>query len=210
MKSIEISGQVRKDLGKKASEALRKNDDVPCVIYGGKENVNFFAPTVSFKHLVYTPNVYIVKLNIDGKVYSSIMKEIQFHPVSDKILHIDFTEIAEDKPIVMNIPVRVIGASIGVKKGGKLSLAKRYLRAKGLPSVLPDILEVNVENVDVGQSIKVGELNYKNVILLNGSREPVVSVLTSRVTAKGEAEGTAAATPAEGAAAPAAAPVAKK
>ena len=189
MKSIEIKGQLRKEIGKKATAALRKEDNVPCVIYGGKENVNFFAATPSFKKLVYTPHVYIVKLDIEGKNYTAIMKEIQFHPVTDKILHIDFTELSEDKSVVINIPVHITGSAIGVKKGGKLNLVKRYLRVKGVLAKLPDVLDVNVEDIEVGQSVKVGDLKYKNITILNGSREPVVSVLSSRVTAKTEGEG---------------------
>jgi large subunit ribosomal protein L25 len=204
MKSIEIKGFLRKDLGKKASATLRKEGNVPCVIYGGKENIHFFASSPAFKNLVYTPNTYLVTLDIEGKIFHSIMKEIQFHPVSDAIIHIDFAEIAEDKPVMMNIPVRVTGNSIGVKKGGKLSLVKRALKVKALPKNLPDTLEVNVENLEVGQSVKVGDLSYANITLLNGSREPVVSILSSRLTAKTETEGEAA--PAAGAApAPAAA-----
>ena len=190
MKTIEIVGSLRKDLGKKATKALRKAGNVPCIVYGGKENVNFFASEPDFKNLVYTPNVYIVKLSIEGKVYSAIMKEIQFHPVSDKILHIDFVEIAEDKAIEITIPVRTVGSSIGVKKGGKLSLAKRGLKVKALAKYLPDVLEVNIETLDVGQSVKVGNLNYENITILNGSREPVVSILSSRLTAKANEEAT--------------------
>ena len=188
MKTIEIKGSSRKDLGKKATKALRREDNVPCVLYGGKENVSFYAETPSFKHLVYSPNVYIVKLDIDGKAYDAIMKEIQFHPVSDKILHIDFYQISDSKEIEITVPVRTIGSSIGVKKGGKLSLAKRGLKVKALAKNLPDILEIDIETLDVGQSIKVGNLNFPGITVLNGSREPVVSILSSRLTAKANEE----------------------
>lgn len=188
MKTIEIKGSLRKDLGKKATKALRAAGNVPCIIYGGKENVSFYAATPDFKGLVYTPDVFIVKLDIDGKKYDAIMKDLQFHPVSDALLHIDFLQVFEDKPIEITIPVRTVGSSIGVKKGGKLSLAKRGLRVKALAKALPDILEINIETVDVGQSVKVGDLNFPNITVLNGSREPVVSVLSSRLTAKANEE----------------------
>ena len=192
MKSIEIKGSLRKDLGKKASKAIRSNGDVPCVLYGGKENVNFFVSNPALKPLVYSPNVYLVKINVDGTSYDAIMKELQFHPVTDAIVHIDFVQISDNKEITMNIPVKVVGSSIGVKKGGRLSLAKRALTVKALPKNLPDVLEVNVETVDVGQSVKVGNLTYKDITILNNDREPVVSILSSRVTAKA-ADGTTAA-----------------
>ena len=188
MKSIEIKGSLRTEVGKKATKAIRKQGSVPCIIYGGKENINFFVETPALKPLVYTPNVYLVKIDVDGKTCTAIMKELQFHPVTDEILHIDFVEISDDKVIFMNIPIRVVGNSIGVKKGGRLSLVKRALKVKALPKNLPDVLEVDVETLDVGQSIKVGDLNFENLTVLNNNREPVVSILSSRTTAKVAAE----------------------
>jgi large subunit ribosomal protein L25 len=204
MKTIEIKGTLRKDLGKKATHALRKEGSVPCIIYGKGENVNFSAPIPMFKNLVYSPNVYIVKLNIDGNIYDAIMKELQFHPVSDEILHIDFMQISEDKPIIINIPIHVIGNSIGVKKGGRLNLVKRNLTVKALPKHLPDYLEVDVEELEVGQSVKVGNLNFENLTILNNGREPVVGILSSRITAKAGEPGAEGAEATVAAAAPAA------
>ncbi len=209
MKTIEIKGTIRKDLGKKATHALRKEGSVPCIIYGIGENVNFSAHVPAFKNLVYSPNVYIVKLNIDGKEYEAIMKEIQFHPVSDEILHIDFMQILEDKPITINIPIHIIGNSIGVKKGGRLNLVKRTITVKALPNDLPDYLEIDVEQLEVGQSIKVGDLKFANLSLLNNGREPVVSILSSRITAKAEEPGAEGAEATPAAAATATAPETK-
>jgi large subunit ribosomal protein L25 len=189
MKSIEIKGSVRAEIGKKASKAVRTQGSVPCVIYGGAENVNFFVETPALKPLVYSPNVYLVNINVDGKVYTAIMKELQFHPVTDEILHIDFVQVSDKKAVTMNIPIHVVGNSIGVKKGGRLSLVKRSLKVKALPKNLPDVLDVNVETLDVGQSVKVGDLNFENITVLNNSREPIVSILSSRTTAKVAAEG---------------------
>ena len=202
MKTIEVKGTLRSDLGKKASKTISKSANVPCVVYGGKENINFTTVKADLKHLVYTPHVYIVNLDIDGKKVDAIMKDIQFHPVTDEIIHIDFLEVSDKKEIEMNIPVHAIGSSIGVKKGGKLSLAKRHLRVKALPKNLPDILEIAVDDLEVGQSIKVGDLNFPGLNILNGSREPVISVLSSRLTAKAGPEDAAA--PAAAPAAPAA------
>lgn len=192
MKTIEIKGEVRTGLGKKATSELRKEGKVPCIIYGGKENVNFIADEAELKPLLYTPNVYLVKLSISGKNYLAILKDLQFDPVSDKVTHIDFFETSEDKQVVMNIPVRIVGNSVGVKKGGKLRLAKRHLKIKALPKFLPDVVEVNIETLDVGQVIKVGDLKYEGLTIVNNDREPVVSVLSSRLTAKaGEGEAAA-------------------
>jgi large subunit ribosomal protein L25 len=199
MKTIKIEGKLRKELGKKASKTLRKEDSVPCVIYGNDGNINFYTPSASLKGLIYTPNVYLVKLDIEGKSYNAILKEIQFHPVTDKINHIDFIQFSEDKPVTMNIPVHVVGNSIGVKKGGKLKLRMRMLAIKALPKFLPDFVEVNVDNVDVGQAIKVGDLNIKNLTIVNKPNQKVVDVQVSRITATAE-EGAAPAEGAEGAA----------
>ncbi len=186
MKTFELKGQLRTDLGKKASQALRKTDMVPCVLYGGKENIHFTCSNANLKHLVYTPNVYLVQIDIDGKIYNAVMREIQFHPVTDKILHIDFLQVFEDKPVTIELPLKIVGNAIGVKKGGKLKVAKRYLKVKALPEYLPDTLEINVDDLDVGQHIRVEKLNFENLTILNKPNELVVSVLTSRLVAKGE------------------------
>jgi large subunit ribosomal protein L25 len=188
MKTIKIKGSLRKDLGKKATKNLRKDDNIPCVIYGSGENVNFYAPIPSFKNLVYTPNSYLVKLDIEGTVYDAIMKEIQFHPLSDAINHIDFIRYDVDKPVTMNVPVHINGNSIGVRKGGKLRLAMRYLIIKALPKNLPDFIDINVDDIDVGQSIKVGDLNYKNMTILSNTKEPIVDVRVSRIVVEEEKE----------------------
>jgi large subunit ribosomal protein L25 len=201
MKTIKIKGSLRKDLGKKATKNLRKEGNVPCVIYGGGENINFYAATASFKNLVYTPNIYLVKLEIDGTTYDVVMKEIQFHPVTDALNHIDFLRYEQDKQIVMNIPVHLTGNSIGVRKGGKLKLTMRYLLVKALPKNLPDFIEINVEDIEVGQSVKVGDLSIKNATLLSNARLPVVGVQVSRLAALSPEEEAAAATLAAAAAA---------
>jgi large subunit ribosomal protein L25 len=188
MKTIEIKGSLRGEVGKKASKTLRSADNVPCVMYGGEKNINFYAPSLSFKHLVYTPNVYLVKLDIDGTAYDAILKEIQFHPVSDKIIHIDFIQISQDKPDTMDVPVHITGNSIGVKKGGRLRLSKRYVKLKALPKALPDFLLINVEDLDIGQGVKVGDLKYDNIAVLSIAHESVVNILTSRVATKEEME----------------------
>ena len=187
MKSFEIKGTLRSELGKKDSKKLRETDEVPCVMYGGNEVLHFTASLKSFFGLVYTPHVYIVEIELEGKKYKAAMKEIQFHPVSEKIMHIDFVEVSDEKEVTIHIPIRVTGNSIGVKNGGKLRVRRRTLQVKALPVDLPDDLEIDVTKLNIGQSIRVGDLNYKNLKLTESPRSLILSIISSRVTAKGMA-----------------------
>jgi large subunit ribosomal protein L25 len=187
MKVFELEGTVRPELGKKSASDLRKQDSVPCVLYGGKENVNFFVTNPAIRDLIYTPNVYIVNIKLGKATKQAVMREIQFHPVTDIVLHIDFYEITDDKEVAIELPIRIVGNSVGVRKGGKVKQTKRMLKIKALPKNLPDILEVDITDLDVEQTIKVEDIKYDNLVMLNGLREPVVSVVASRATAKAEA-----------------------
>ncbi len=184
MKTFDIKCSLRKEIGKKGSAKIRKEDGIVCTLYGGKENVNFYAPAPDFRHLIYTPDVHIVNLDIEGTVYKAIIKDIQVHPVTDKIIHLDFLEVIAGKPITLNIPLKVAGNSIGIKKGGKLSIAKRHMKVKGFAENMPQEVIVDITELDVNQTIKVGELKPENYEFVNNKREPVVSILASRLTAK--------------------------
>ena len=184
MKSLEIKGIIRETTGKKDTKKLRKENNIPSVLYGGKENIHFTAHHNSFLKLVYSPNVYTLKLNIDGKQYNAVLHDIQFHPVSDKILHIDFLEIFEDKKVIIQIPVKLIGFAKGIQEGGKQRLEIRKLKVCAFLKDLPDTLDINVENLSLGESIKVGELSFDNLELMDSKNEDVVSVKITRV-AKG-------------------------
>lgn len=192
MKTIEIKANLRDELGKKDTKRLRKEGNVPCVMYGGEENIHFYAPENSFNELIYTPSVYIVKLGINGKDYLAIRQDIQFHPVTDAPVHIDFVQVSEDKPVVMNIPVKVSGESPGIMAGGKLRLKRRSLKVKGLLADLPDVLNIDISRLTIGMSIKVHELSYDNLELLDPQRAMIVAVVSSRMAVKdteaGEAE----------------------
>jgi large subunit ribosomal protein L25 len=207
MKSIEISVTARKNLGKKESRALRQKKEVPCVLYGGKENLHFTAHENVFKEIVYTHNVYLVKLDIDGKKHDAIMKEIQFDPVSDGLLHIDFVEVSDNKTAIVSLPVEITGSSVGVLEGGKMRQRKRYVKVKGLIKDIPDSLMVDISELKIGQSVLAGDLTFDKIDILEPKRAAVVSVISSRAAAKGmgeePVEAAAAAVPAEGAAAPA-------
>jgi len=186
MKTIEISGSLRKALGKKSSKELRKSSNVPCVIYGGKENVHFSTHENNFSKLVYTPDAHIVMLNIEGKVYEAVLKEIQFHPVTDKIIHVDFTEISESKPITVPIPIKVSGDSVGVKAGGKLRIRRRSLFVRGLAADIPEFLPIDITELKIHQSVKVGDLLFDKIELVDPKKSMVLQVATSRVALKEE------------------------
>ena len=185
MKSIEIQGTAR-TIAERSSEqaralkAIRKDNGVPCVLYGGKENVNFTVKAEALRNLVYTPHIYVVDLIIDGKKINAIMKDIQFHPVKDTILHVDFYEIDEAKPIVMEVPVQLEGLAEGVKAGGKLTLQMRKLKVRALYNTIPERLVVNVAHLGLGKTVKVGELSYEGLDILNAKEAVVCAVKLTR------------------------------
>ena len=188
MKTIEIKGSFRTELGKKSSKETRKAGGVPCVIYGKEKNIHFHTEEKSFKPLVYTPDAHLVKLNIEDKEYKAVLKDIQFHPVSDKILHADFVEIHDNKPVIINIPVRVSGLSVGVVAGGKLYLKKRTLKVKGLTQDLPEYLPVDITNLKIHDTIKVGDLSFPKIELIDLKKLLVLTIATSRIVQKTEEE----------------------
>ena len=212
MKTIEIKGSFRKELGKKETKKLRNEGNVPCVIYGKEKNIHFYAHENSFKNLVYTHEAHLVKLNLEGEEINAVLHDMQFHPVTDRILHADFVQIFDNKPVIIDVPVTVTGESVGVKAGGKLMVRRRHLKVKGLAADLPEDLVVDVTELKIHHSIKVGDLSYSKIELLDPKITPVVSVATSRVALKTEEEeaAEAAAAAAEGAEAGAEAPAEEK
>lgn len=197
MKSFTINGDLRAAQSKQELKKLRAEGKVPCVLYGGKEQVHFSAPVLDFRHLVYTPEVYTVILNVNGKSYTSIMKDIQFHPVTDAIAHIDFMELFEDKPVSMEVPIKVTGNSVGVRAGGILVNKMRKLKISALPKQLPDYVEVKIDDLNIGDHVRVRDLSVDGVTFLDSPNNVIAGVKTTRAMAT-------AATPAAGAAAPAA------
>jgi len=184
MKTLAISGSERKELGKKAAKAERKSNIIPCVLYGNGKNVNFTVSDSELRKLFYTPNIYLVELTIDGKKTNAILKDAQFHPVKDTILHVDFYEVTEDKPIVMAVPVKLEGLAEGVKAGGKLSQDMRKIKVKGLYNNIPEVLNINVENLGIGKTIQVGSLSFDNLEIVSPKIAIVASVKATRA-AKG-------------------------
>jgi large subunit ribosomal protein L25 len=201
MKTIEIKGTFRTELGKKSSKQIRKTGNVPCVIYGKEKNIHFHAHENSFKNLVYTPNAHLVKLSIEDKEYKAVLKDMQFHPVNDKILHADFIEIFDNKPVVIGIPIKVTGDSVGVLAGGRLSIKRRTLKVKGLANDLPEFLPIDITDLKIHEGLKVGDLSYEKIELLDPRKSMVLTIATSRVVQKTEAEVAAETAAAEAAAA---------
>ncbi|WP_462317323.1 50S ribosomal protein L25/general stress protein Ctc [Marinilabilia sp.] len=180
MQTIELKAAKRENLGKTATKQLRNEGQVPCVLYGGEETLHVSAPLKDFNKLIYTPSVHIVKLNVNGKVYDAIIQDVQFHPVSDDAIHVDFLQVFEDKPVTIEIPVKLNGLAAGVKAGGKLNLEKRKLKVKALAKDLPDVLDIDITKLGLGKGIQVGHLSYDNLELLNNKNQVVVSVKLTR------------------------------
>lgn len=194
MKSIEVKGTAR-TIAERSSEQsralkeLRRNGDVPCVLYGGNEISHFTVAAEGLRNLVYTPNIYVVNLDIDGKKVNAILKDIQFHPVKDNILHVDFYQIDEAKPIVMEVPVQLEGLAEGVKAGGKLALQLRKLKVKALYNSIPERLTVNVAHLGLGKTVKVGELHYEGLELISAKEAVVCAVKLTRAARGAAAAG---------------------
>ncbi len=187
MKTIDVKGTARTELGKKGTREIRKVDAVPCILYGVKKDENgkpvatpFTVTNDGLRNLVYTPHIYAVNLDIDGQSCKAIMKEIQFHPVKDNILHVDFYQISEDKPIVMEVPVALEGLAEGVRAGGKLQLQVRKLKVKATYDKIPEKLVINVTNLGLGKTIKVGELSFEGLEILNAKETVVCGVKLTR------------------------------
>ena len=188
METIEIIGYNRANLGKKDSTKLRQEGNVPCVIYGGEEQIHFYSPMILFRELVYTPGANFVKLNIEGIEKDAILQDIQFHPVSEIILHADFLELKDNKKIKMDIPVKVLGDAPGVKQGGKILMRIRKLSLMAYPKNMPSFVEVDISGLELGQSIKVEDLLNDEYDILNSPLVSVVSVNIPRVKIEVEEE----------------------
>lgn len=180
MKTLELKGAKRETLGKKESKKLREQELVPAVLYGGEEAIHFSIPFSDLRKLVYSPNVYLIDLEIDGNLHRAIVQDIQWHPVEEQMLHIDFLEIFEDKPVKVSIPIKVKGLAKGIKAGGKLKTNLRKLKVKALANDLPDLIEIDITKLNIGQSIKVGDLQKENLEFLDSKSNVVVGVITTR------------------------------
>lgn len=186
MKEINVSGKKREDLGKKASKQLRKEGYVPCNIYGavqvdGKpEALAFAAPMSELRKVVYTPHIYVINLNIDGESHTAILKELQFHPVTDALLHVDFYAVNDQKPITIGIPVKLVGLAQGVRDGGRMNLSIRKVNVTAPYQRIPEHLDIDVTNLKIGKSIKVGQLNFEGLEMATSKDVVVCSIKMTR------------------------------
>jgi len=188
MKTIEIIGYKRANLGKNESKKLRDEGNVPSVVYGGKEQIHFHSPMILFRDLVYTPGANFVKLNIEGEIKNAILQDIQFHPVSEIILHADFLELSENKKIKMEIPVKFLGDAPGVLQGGKILTRIRKLSILAYPKNMPEFIEIDISHLELGKSVKVEDILSEQYEILNSPLVSVVSVNIPRVTIEEEQE----------------------
>lgn len=180
MKTFQLTAQMREALGKKVCKDLRKNGEIPAVLYGGDATHHIMVTQDAVRNLVYTPEIYDIDLSVGGKTVKAVLKDIQFHPVTDEILHIDFLEISKEKPIVMEVPVVLDGHAAGVRAGGKLVLEMRKLKVKASYDQIPEQLHVNVESLELGKSLQVGALHFEGLELMNAKNAVVCAVRLTR------------------------------
>ena len=188
MKTLAINVKERQNVGKSNTRALRNQGNVPCVLYGGEKQVTFYAHENDFRKLVYTPDTFLVELSIDGTIIKAIMQDIQFHPVTDKILHIDFLEVFDNKPITVSIPVNLNGSSIGVKNGGNLMFRRSKIITKGLVADLPNSIELNIEHLNIGMFTYIKDISIEGCELVAPGNSVVVGVKTARAVVEEEVE----------------------
>lgn len=187
MKSITIEGQLRTEIGKKAARQLRSQELVPGVIYGGANEVNFAAPAKAFKTLVYTAEFQLAVVKVEGKTYTCILKELQFDKVSDELIHVDLLELVGDKKVVANLPLKYVGASAGVKEGGKLVIKMKSVKVKALPKDLKETIEVDITTLALNENLRVQDIIAENMEIMNSPRIPIASVVMTRQLKQEEA-----------------------
>lgn len=192
MKSIAISGSPRENVGKRDAKELRYKGLVPAVLYGGENQYHIAVSAADLRGLVYSPDAQFVELDIAGKKYKAIAQEIQFHPLNEQVVHIDFLQLFDDKVVSMNIPIKLTGVSPGVRAGGKLTQKLRALRVKALPNDMPQVIEVKIGHLEVGKSVRVEEVKIEKVRILNNADDTIVSVVMSRALRQAEQEAAAA------------------
>jgi large subunit ribosomal protein L25 len=187
MKSITIEGHLRTDHGKKAARQIRSQENVPAVIYGGAQEVNFYASAKAFKPLVYTGEFQIAEVTVDGKMYRCILKDLQFDKVTDALIHLDLLELVDDKKVVATLPLKYVGTSVGVKEGGKLVIKIKSLKVKALPKDLVETISVDITNLALNENIRVEDVKAPGLEIMNSPRIPIASVVMTRQLKQEEA-----------------------
>ncbi|HPT01418.1 MAG TPA: 50S ribosomal protein L25 [Bacteroidales bacterium] len=180
MKTVSMSGSLRENVGKKDARKNRADGKIPCVLYGGKEEVHFVVDEKDFGPVIFTPYIHLINLTVDKQQYKTILKEVQYHPVTDEILHVDFLELIAGKPIVVSLPIRIQGSSKGVLRGGRMVKKFRKLKVKALPEHLPDEILIDITELDINDMIKVGDIKIDHVQMLDIATSTVVSIASTR------------------------------
>ena len=188
MKSVSMSGSSRKNVGKKDAKEQRSQGMIPCVLYGGEKQHAILVEEKAFKQLLYTPEVQYAELDVDGQVYKAVVQDTQFHPVTEKLLHVDFLEVVEGKPITIDIPLRITGNSPGVMRGGRLSKRVRTLKVKGLLEHIPENISVDISKLDILDTIEVGNIPLENISIIDNPAKVIITVLSSRNVEEAAAE----------------------
>lgn len=186
MKRVSMSGSLRENVGKKDAKAQRKAGNVVCVLYGGEEQVSFTLPEKKFDKIIFTPEVYVIDLEIGDKKYIALLKEVQYHPVSDRVLHADFLQVTEEKEISVSIPIKLTGTSIGVLNGGRLTLSMRKINLKGLINNIPENVALDISPLKIGDSIQIKAVTLEGITLLDNPSNVIVNVKTARGAADDE------------------------
>ncbi|MDR1182116.1 MAG: 50S ribosomal protein L25/general stress protein Ctc [Bacteroidales bacterium] len=180
MKSVSMSGSLRENVGKKDAKSQRNSGSIPCVLYGGEKQLLLLIEEKSFKDLIYTPEVFYVELDVEGQTYKAIVQETQFHPVTENLLHVDFLEIIDGKPITIDIPLRITGNSPGIMRGGKLSKRVRKLKVKGLLEHIPEMITVDISTLDILDSIRIEDVKLDNISIIDNPSKVIITILSSR------------------------------
>ena len=188
MKQVSLSGSPRENVGKKDAKKHRREGTVPCVLYGGKEQTHFIVTELEFRRLVFTPDVFIVNLNIDGKELQAVLQDVQYHPVTDRVLHADFLEVISDKPIIVGLPVKFEGTSPGVMIGGKMIKKMQKIRVKGLVEDMPEYIVVDISELEIGGSVKIKDIELDKLDTLDPANSVIVRVKTARTIEEIEGE----------------------
>lgn len=180
MKTIAIEGTLRTELGSKTAKQIRREGNVPCVIYGGEENIHFYTPEPSFKELLYTPEAHLVEINLDGKTYRTVIRDVQYHPVSDAIEHVDFFQTSADKAVTIEVPINLVGNSRGVRNGGRLKVNLRKLKVTATEANLPGHIDIDITEVRIGQSVRVSDVTTDGYEISHEPQRTILTVQTSR------------------------------
>jgi large subunit ribosomal protein L25 len=188
MKSVSMSGSLRENVGKKDAKKHRKEGKIPCVLYGGEEQIHFTLDNMDFSKIIFTPEVFIINLKIDKKDYTAILQDVQYHPVTDRVLHADFLQVMEGKPVIIGVPVKLEGTAPGIIKGGKLRKKMRKLVVKGLVDDLPEYITLSIDKLDLNDNIKVKDVSIPKLELLDNPNGEIVGVKTGRGAGMGEPE----------------------